>query len=110
MRYRTIPFLLVFSTALLGCGGSSECADSAATQSSGAAVVEAKCTVCHSSQLQGAARAGAPDGYDFDDPAIVAGKADEMSSAVSEGRMPKTGTLSADEKESMMLYLECAGP
>ncbi len=96
--------------ALVACGGTSACPpDSNVQQQQGAQIIASRCVSCHSSKLTGAARSGAPEGYDFDDPAIVQSKAGEMLSDVESGKMPKTGALGAAEVDAVRAYLNCLG-
>ena len=106
--------LLVMLSALLGsasgCGGEDlgECpANSDAQQAEGKQVIAQNCTTCHSSQLTGAARGGAPAEYNFDNTALVRDEAEEIYSATESGSMPPVGALSDSQVEAVRVYLAC---
>lgn len=97
--------------AVSGCGGSSlgECPPgSEAQQATGSQIVATQCASCHSSQLSGAARAGAPESYNFDSPDGVRANAELMFEQAESGAMPKTGPLSSSDVENLRVYLACS--
>jgi mono/diheme cytochrome c family protein len=92
-----------------GCGDDlGDCpADSGAQQAQGLEVLQTRCMTCHSSQVSGSARLGAPPGLNFDDTGTVQDNAGDMWSEADEGTMPPTGELSAQDKEALRVYLAC---
>jgi mono/diheme cytochrome c family protein len=112
MRASLATLVFALTTTLLtaaGCGDDlGECpADSAAQQAQGLEVLETKCMNCHSSQVSGSARLGAPSDLNFDDTGTVKDEAGEMWGEADEGAMPPTGELSAEDKEALRVYLAC---
>lgn len=118
-NYASLGFLVVSLAAALvavGCGsdGGDNTVDlgtcptnSDAQQMAGSNLVTSKCVTCHSSQLSGAARGGAPAGADYDVAATVKAEATEMYGKILDGSMPPGGTLTETEKESIRVYLAC---
>jgi len=70
------------------------------------------CTSCHSSQLEGELRYGAPDGIDFDtyDGALAWAARIRATSTVEPTVMPPAGGVGADEMAQMALWLDCGLP
>lgn len=101
--------LVVGGAALLGCGADlGDCPpDSDAQQAAGKVVMEQQCNNCHASGLSGSQRQGAPDEYNFDDPAVVSDEAEEMYGEAEEGEMPPGGALSSTDLEAFRVYLAC---
>ena len=69
-----------------------------------------KCTNCHSSTRTGADRNAAPVGVDFDTYASASAHAEKAAEEVNEGEMPKTGTATAEEKDSLFRWALCGKP
>jgi mono/diheme cytochrome c family protein len=111
MRIRWTGFWLVAMLAgSMGCGGGGlgDCPpNSDVTQTQGRQILMDNCVTCHSSQLTGAARSGAPADYNFDDIAFVREEAAELYSEAESGAMPPTGGLNDSQVESLRVYLAC---
>ena len=69
-----------------------------------------KCTNCHSSTLTGADRMSAPVGVDFDTYASASAHAEKAAEEVYEGEMPRLGTATAEEKDSLYRWALCGTP
>jgi uncharacterized membrane protein len=75
--------------------------------------LSAVCTNCHSSTKTGDARNGAPDEDNWDVYATARAEAAEIAEEVEEGAMPPPGsgfTLTAAQKEQLLLWAECGAP
>jgi len=79
--------------------------------------MEAYCTRCHSSELMGAARMGAPSFHDFDSRFGVAAVADHIDETTAFGpaaenhSMPPTGPRPTDaERRQLGEWLACGSP
>jgi uncharacterized membrane protein len=71
------------------------------------------CTGCHSSELAGSARMGAPAGYNFDSYAGIRGFANQIDLAtVTNRRMPPPGRLAPSDDERALLgeWIACGLP
>jgi hypothetical protein len=70
------------------------------------------CTRCHSSTLTGAARNGAPDGYNWDDETAVRAHLDNIRSAVGVGNFmpPSDPRPSCDERRRIVRWIDAAAP
>ncbi|MCU1276763.1 MAG: uncharacterized protein JWM53_309 [bacterium] len=70
------------------------------------------CTRCHSSALTGAARNGAPDGYNWDDQTAVLDKLVAIRNAVGVGNfMPlNPPNPSCDERKRIVRWIDADGP
>lgn len=95
-----------------GCGGGGslgECPpNSQNQQDSGAMLVFVTCVGCHSSELEGADRLGAPEGLDFDQIEIIRAEADSMFDTVVDGSMPPGGANFNDTQvEAFRVFLAC---
>jgi uncharacterized membrane protein len=109
------PFLLLL---LLGVVAVSGCGDELPEVDCAAAPVPTfqevtiwpKCTSCHSSTRTGAARSGAPAGVDFDTYASASAHAQKAAEEVNEGEMPRNGTATAAEKDSLFRWALCGKP
>lgn len=69
-----------------------------------------KCSVCHSSELSGNARRGAPGGINFNTEAAADAKAEDSASEVYGGDMPPSNsgvTLTEDEKQALYKWALC---
>jgi uncharacterized membrane protein len=67
------------------------------------------CNGCHSSQLTGAVRSGAPEGVDFDTEAAAIQQADRVRARVlGDQTMPPGGGLTAEELFLLDEWLTCA--
>ncbi|WP_437532562.1 hypothetical protein WME79_04900 [Sorangium sp. So ce726] len=132
MPVRTI-LLLCFAPfaigALQGCGGDDggssssgetsggalgECPpDSDAQAQAGYQALQDQCATCHSTTKTGAARIGAPEDVNVDDPASVTAEAGEIYSEIQIGGangadgMPLGAKLPDDTIESIRIYLAC---
>jgi hypothetical protein len=72
-----------------------------------------KCAGCHSSDLSGAERNGAPSDDNWDDYEQAMEHAEEIAHEVYEGEMPPEGsgvTLTADEKSELYRWALCGAP
>ena len=68
------------------------------------------CVGCHSSELSGSARNGAPSDIDFDTYASAMEHAEHGAGEVYEGAMPPSGTVSADVKDAFYAWALCDTP
>jgi hypothetical protein len=70
------------------------------------------CTRCHSSMRSGAARNGAPDGYNWDDLTAVHAHIDNIRSAVGVGNfMPPNDPLPpCSERRRIVRWIDAAAP
>ena len=70
------------------------------------------CTRCHSSTLTGAARNGAPDGYNWDDQAAVRAHLDAIRTAVGVGNfMPPSAPLPpCDDRRRIVRWIDADAP
>lgn len=109
---------LLFSSfafgAFAGCGaeqeGLGECPpNSAAAQAAGHDVVIGRCQVCHSSQVTGTNRLGAPEDMNFDNLETVRAEAAEMFDETLSGAMPPDQGLkvTGSDLENMRIWLAC---
>ena len=116
MRARSMFLLCLapFALALVqGCGddtaedeGLGSCPDSSDTlQAQGSQALKDNCLGCHSSTVTN--RNGAPADKNMDDLNFVRQNADEIYAEVSEGAMPPSGKLAADDIEAIRAYLAC---
>jgi hypothetical protein len=72
-----------------------------------------KCTTCHSSELTGTERNGAPADDNWDDYEEAAEHAEEIAHEVFEGEMPPADsgmTLTAAEEQDLYLWALCGAP
>src|SRR5262245_43986879 len=95
-----------------GCGGEElgDCpANSSSQQIAGRQVVASRCVVCHSSQLSGASRHGAPSDLNFDNLGLVAEEAESIYTEAKEGSMPPSGypAVEGTDLENMRTWLAC---
>ena len=108
------PLALPLAVTLTpACGGADlgSCPPaSEAQQAQGKQVMDANCTVCHSSQVSGTLRFDAPTDLDFDDPATVSAEAESMYAETESGSMPPDGRakVTGAELEALRVYLACA--
>lgn len=68
------------------------------------------CISCHHAGLTGAARFGAPPSVNFDTYAAARPHAELAARRVFAGEMPRTGTLSAADKEDLYRWSLCGTP
>lgn len=70
------------------------------------------CTRCHSSTLTGAARNGAPDGYNWDDPNAVRLRAATIRTAVGVGNFmpPNDPKPPCAERRRLVRWIDAATP
>jgi uncharacterized membrane protein len=107
---RILSFALLFA-ALPACDGGGE-EEEGPNVDCGAVTVPkfseitawSKCTSCHSSTLTGAARAGAPDGINYDNYADARTHAQKGMEEVYEGEMPLPGSPQLSEAEKQQIY------
>lgn len=112
VRSLLVASLLTIATA---CGGGSDLGEcppgSTQQQNTGASIVFTTCVGCHSSQLTGAGRFGAPVGMDFDDIEIVRDLADDVYGTAADGSMPppnqSVSSLNDAQVEAIRVYLAC---
>ncbi len=99
------PLTAPLATADGGAGG-----DSWATYASG--FFASYCTRCHSSALTGAARNGAPDGYDWDDQATVRAHLAMIRDSVGVSNfMPLSApNPSCDERRRIVRWIDADAP
>jgi uncharacterized membrane protein len=83
----------------------------------GRGFLENYCTRCHSSELSGSARHGAPSGYDWDDiesvrshSAIIDKMAAAGPDAVNMTMPPNAPRPTLEEREQLGEWLECGAP
>jgi uncharacterized membrane protein len=91
MRRALPPLVLALAAA---CGGGEPpdpCAESPTFTNAVGEISRGKCLSCHSKEVMGAARAGAPEGMDFDDYATLQPAVGPFADAITSGRMPPTG-------------------
>jgi uncharacterized membrane protein len=100
--------------ALAGCGGEEdglgECPpSSSAAEAAGHDVVIGKCQVCHSSQVSGTSRLGAPEDLNFDNLETVRAEAGEMYDEALSGSMPpdQGAKVTGADLENMRVWLAC---
>jgi mono/diheme cytochrome c family protein len=97
-----------------GCGSDlGECPDNSTPQQlAGRKIVQQRCQICHSSQLSGNARQGAPGNANFDDLGTTRDKADDMYSQTESGNMPPApyNHVSGQDLENMRVWLACGAP
>lgn len=98
----------------IGCGGGEEgpvgeCPpNSEVQQDSGSSILFVTCIGCHSQNLEGAAREGAPVGSDFDTVAPINAQAEEIYARSIDGSMPPGGGLNELQIENLRVYLACS--
>lgn len=107
-------FAFVALGGIAGCGGEEEglgeCPpNSSAAQAAGHDVVVGKCEVCHSSQVTGTNRLGAPEDLNFDKLETVRAEADEMYEETMSGEMPPDpgSKVTGTDLENMRIWLAC---
>jgi hypothetical protein len=107
-----LGFLLVSSVGVLACAEDElpevECTD--VPKFADVKLLEL-CTGCHSSQLEGAARNGAPVGLDYDVYASAMEHAEHGVEEVNEGAMPPGGgELNEADKQDFFRWGLCGTP
>lgn len=122
MAIRLTGFLGALAIALscaVGCGTGEEgpldvCPpNSQEQQDYGSFILFTTCTGCHSQNLEGADRRGAPLGSDFDNVDLIRAQADEIYARSIDGTMPPPNTdppmpgLNDNQLESLRAYLAC---
>ncbi len=110
----SIRFISVLAICIVfgvGCGSEGpvgECPpNSSAQQSSGGFLLSGTCNGCHSQNLEGPDRAGAPVGMDFDTPELTKPYAAAIYDSVLDGSMPPGGGLNELQIEDLRVYLAC---
>lgn len=68
------------------------------------------CTPCHSSELVGASRSGAPEGVDFETWAGAALWAERIGATSIDASMPPAGGPSEEDRERILEWVECGAP
>lgn len=111
---RLIGFASVAALALsltVGCGSEGPLdvcpPNSQAQQDSGEFILAQTCTGCHTVNLVGADRQGAPLGSDFDNAELIKAQADDIYARSIDGTMPPGGGLNENQLESLRAYLAC---
>jgi mono/diheme cytochrome c family protein len=118
---RTVVVFVLLSWVTLGLlacssgggeGGLGDCPPGSQSKAqNGQFVLFGTCAGCHSSQLEGEARGGAPDGLDFDRPEIIAAMAEDIYATAHAGTMPPPTSdvprLSDAQIEALRVYLAC---
>jgi cytochrome c553 len=102
---------IAFSLAV-GCGGDEgpvgSCPpNSQEQQDSGSFILFTTCIGCHSENLSGADRQGAPPGSNFDNAELIKAQAAEIYERSIDGTMPPGGGLNDMQLESLRAYLAC---
>ncbi|MCB9646322.1 MAG: hypothetical protein H6730_06945 [Deltaproteobacteria bacterium] len=84
---------LALALALAACGGepADPCESGPTFTNTVKEISDAKCLSCHSKDAEGANRAGAPVGMDFDDYASIQPILSDFADALTSGRMPPMG-------------------
>lgn len=107
---RTVCALGLLSMALAGslaCLGPGTLNEAELCEAEGPELLQVRCLGCHSSGLDGAARAGAPEGMDFDLEDDVLWYASRIRHAAFEERsMPPTRPLPSCERAALEAYLD----
>ncbi|MBK7539554.1 MAG: c-type cytochrome [Myxococcales bacterium] len=123
----SLPFLMAHGGG--GCGGDEESVFGPPTQSAcpngstityanfGQAFMTQYCTRCHSSELVGAARNGAPKFHDFDTVGGIRSVSDHVDQTAASGpastntSMPPSGPIpTEDERKKLGEWLQCGAP
>lgn len=74
----------------------------------GRALLNRHCNSCHSQDVRGNQRGGAPEGVDFDDWEMVLSWADRIEARTLDSTMPPSGgTLIAEERARLAEWLRC---
>ncbi len=73
-------------------------------------ILDANCVRCHASDKQGAARNGAPVGFDYDSYAGAVATADRANAQIQSGSMPVGGSLTVEEKGLFQAWLDQGTP
>lgn len=74
----------------------------------GSSFLAKNCSGCHSSEITGAMRAGAPDNIDFNEPELAAQWADRIwERALVQGDMPPGGGPTSDELQLLAEWITC---
>ncbi len=68
------------------------------------------CVSCHASTVEGAARAGAPVGVDFDSYQAASANAESANSYIQAGAMPPSAPLSDEDKALVQAWLDAGLP
>lgn len=122
MRVFTVLGVVSITASLFtvaGCGGDEDAEDlgecppsSEAQQSAGRLVLNNNCLSCHSSQLTGVARQGAPEEYNFDKLDVVRSEVGEIYGEVEEGEMPPAPAtkITGQDLENLRIWLACGAP
>lgn len=76
-------------------------------QSAGSFIFSNTCTGCHSQNLTGADRFGAPPNSNFDTPDLILSQAQEIYDRVLDRSMPPGGGLGDQQIEAVRVYVTC---
>ena len=104
-----LAIALSFATA---CGGEEGPLDvcppnSQEQQDSGSFILFTTCIGCHSQNLSGVDRQGAPADSNFDNAELIKAQADEIYARSIDRTMPPGGGLNDMQLESLRAYLAC---
>lgn len=100
--------LLVASCGGDGEGPLGECPpNSGDQQSAGSFIFSNTCTGCHSVNLQGADRQGAPVGTDYDTPEMILADAEDIWARTIDLSMPPPDGLNELQIEAVRVYITC---
>jgi hypothetical protein len=86
------------------------CAGAGTWASTGLPTLLTWCTACHSAQVHGDARRGAPAGVDFDTLAGARQHAARIAARVEAGTMPPASAVGAAEAAALLTWLRCGAP
>ncbi len=121
MQAFSCKVLLVLGAMVFGCGSDDsdpppppevECGATSVPIYSEVRAFEV-CTNCHSSQLSGPARNGAPTNVNFDSYEGAKANASRILTQVSSNSMPPPSSgfsLTAEEKQELYAWIECGTP
>jgi uncharacterized membrane protein len=107
---------LLFAVLLFGCADPlpdalGDCADGTdLTWSEVEPLFAEHCTSCHSSQLDGAAREGAPSALNYDTPEAAMSQAFSAWIQIRRGSMPVAGPMPDEDAVVLWEWFSCGGP
>ena len=115
MRLALAFTVLALAAACGGEAGPDPCDDGPSYTNQVAPIVAEKCVTCHSRDLAGSARSGAPDGLDFDDFPTLQPVVASVADAITSGRMPPVGVggavaTTAEERRIVDRWRSCGYP
>ena len=95
---------------LLSCA-QEDCSSVITYETEGMGLMRTYCTSCHSQNLSGKKRYGAPQGMDFDTLSGIRTWAEESAEQIGEqGDMPPGGGIHQDERDALVNWLKCGSP